>query len=171
MKRQRVDVNLEELDRVLERGTGRSVKHIGRREAQERVLHALAGMLPAATLYGKDQERFRAVRRTRVLKASRNQSGRSRVTGATELPPTPAPGKSQFRTRNYKRAILVRAAKKAKCTRRKNRGPWCASWAKRRWRQPYMSWIECAATSAGRYSPRRSRKESVRRNTTRRRRR
>ena len=39
---------------------------------------------------------------------------RQKVTGATELPPTPAPRKSQFRIRNYMRAILARAAKKGK---------------------------------------------------------
>jgi hypothetical protein len=46
MKRPRVDVNLEELDQIIERGTHAPVSE-SESEKLKSALHALAGMLPA----------------------------------------------------------------------------------------------------------------------------
>jgi hypothetical protein len=46
MKRPRMDVNLEELDQIIDRGT-RAPLSESEGEKLKRVLHALAGMLPA----------------------------------------------------------------------------------------------------------------------------
>ena len=64
MKRPRVDVNLEELDRdLIERGTHAPLSESESEKLKERA--ACVGRNAAATtLYGKDQERFGAVRRT-----------------------------------------------------------------------------------------------------------
>ena len=46
MKRLRIDVNLEELDQIIDRGTHAPLSE-SEGEKLKRVLHALAGMLPA----------------------------------------------------------------------------------------------------------------------------
>ena len=57
MKRPRVDVNLEELDQIIERGTLAPLSEVGKRKAQERA--ARAGRdAGEATHDRKDQERF-----------------------------------------------------------------------------------------------------------------
>ena len=54
-----MDVNLEELDQIIERGTHAPLSE-SESEKLKSALHALAGMLPATTLHRKDQERFGA---------------------------------------------------------------------------------------------------------------
>ena len=61
MKRARVDVNLEELDQIIERGTQAPLSE-SESEKLKSALHALAGMLAEATQHGKDQERFGTAR-------------------------------------------------------------------------------------------------------------
>jgi hypothetical protein len=65
MKRPRMDVNLEELDQIIDRGT-----HVPLSESEgeklKNALHALAGMLPPATHDGKDQGCFRTASHTRA---------------------------------------------------------------------------------------------------------
>ena len=63
MKRPRMDVNLEELDQIIERGTHAPLSE-SEGEKLKRVLHALAGMLPQPRSTEKTKRRFRAVRRT-----------------------------------------------------------------------------------------------------------
>ena len=67
MKRPRMDVNLEELDQIIDRGTHAPLSE-SEGEKLKGALHALAGMLAATTHHGKDQGRFGAVRNTRAEK-------------------------------------------------------------------------------------------------------
>ena len=57
MKRPRLDVNLEELDQIIERGTQAPLSE-SESEKLKSALHALAGMLAKPRTHGKDQERF-----------------------------------------------------------------------------------------------------------------
>ena len=65
MKRPRVDVNLEELDQIIERGTQAPLSE-PESEKLKSALHALAGMLGETTHDRKDQERFGAARNARA---------------------------------------------------------------------------------------------------------
>jgi len=94
MKRPRLDVNLEELDQIIDRGTHAPLSE-SEGEKLKRVLHALAGMRSAPRIRG---------------------------TGATVLGPTPARTMLPFRTPRCTPATHVRAAKTAKFIRRKNPG-------------------------------------------------
>ena len=65
MKRPRMDVNLEELDQIIERGTHAPLSESESEKLKTRP--ACVGRNAAATTHhGKDQGRFRAVRRTRA---------------------------------------------------------------------------------------------------------
>jgi len=61
MKRPRLDVNLEELDRVLDQAREAPLSEPDYDKLKS-ALHALAGMLAEATQHGKDQERFGTTR-------------------------------------------------------------------------------------------------------------
>ena len=63
MKRPRMDVNLEELDQIIERGTHAPLSE-SEGEKLKSALHALAGMLPQPRTTEKTKRRFRAVRST-----------------------------------------------------------------------------------------------------------
>jgi hypothetical protein len=120
MKRPRVDVNLEELDQIIERGTQAPLSE-SESEKLKSALHALAGMLPKPprTFWSSQKHpRLRMIRSRLPIKR--------RATGATELRPTPAPRQSTFHIRIYMLATHAQAAKKAKSIRRKNPGRWCA---------------------------------------------
>ena len=65
MKRPRMDVNLEELDQIIERGTHAPLSESESEKLKERAACA-GGNAAATTLHGKDQERFRAARSTRA---------------------------------------------------------------------------------------------------------
>ena len=119
MKRPRLEVNLEELDQIIDRGTQAPLSE-SESEKLKSALHALAGMLPKP----------RTTKRPRM-----NWSGQKRprpkmirsllpVTGATEPLLTPVRRESPFRIRSYTPATPAQAVKKAKSIRRKNRGRW-----------------------------------------------
>ena len=127
MKRRRMDVNLEELDQIIERGTHAPLSE-SESEKLKSALHALAGMLPQP----RSRKKTKNVLERSAAPAPENEAEPVKVTGATELPPIPVPRKSRFRIRNSMRAMLARAAKKEKSIRRNNFGLWCASWDKRR---------------------------------------
>ena len=126
MKRPRVDVNLEELDQIIERGTQAPLSEL-ESEKLKSALHALAGML-ASHAPRKRPKTFWSSQKRPHLKMIRNPPRiKRRAMGATELRPTPAPRQSTFPIRNYMPATHAQAAKKAKSIRRKNPGRWCAS--------------------------------------------
>ena len=166
MKRKHVDVNLEELDQIIDRGTHAPLSE-SEGEKLKRVLHALAGMLPHHAPRKRPRTFWNSRKRPRLKMPRSPLLIKRRDTGAMELRPTPAQRKLRFRIRSYTRATPAQAAKKAKSIRRKNLARWCASWDRRRWQQPCMSWIGCAATCAAKCSPRRNRKASEPKNTTR----
>ena len=154
MKRPRMDVNLEELDQIIDRGTHAPLSE-SEGEKLKSALHALAGMLPHHAPRKRPRTFWNSRKRPRLKMMRSRLLIKRRATGATELRPTPARRKLRFRIPRYTRAIPARAAKKAKSIRRKNLGRWCESWDKRRWQQPCMSWIVCAAICAAKCSPRR----------------
>ena len=61
MKRPRLDGHVEVVDRIIERGTHAPLSESEKRKAKERAA-CVGRNATAATLYGKDQERFRAAR-------------------------------------------------------------------------------------------------------------
>jgi hypothetical protein len=67
MKRPRLDVNLEELDQIIDRGTHAPLSE-SEGEKLKRALHALAGMLVQPTHDGKDQECFGTAGNARAQK-------------------------------------------------------------------------------------------------------
>ena len=90
MKRPRMDVNLEELDQIIDRGTHAPLSE-SEGEKLKRVLHALAGMLPAPRTR-KDQERFWHCRRRPARQKDSNplikghgRNGASAYTGAKKV--------------------------------------------------------------------------------------
>ncbi len=148
MKRPRMDVNLEELDQIIDRGTHAPLSE-SEGEKLKGALHALAGMLTKPRTHGKDQRGAGAAgspARAKTLACS------NRVTGATALDPTRARRKLRFRIPACTPAIPARAAGKAKSIRRKSPRRWCASWDKLRWQPRCMSWIVCAAICAAKCS-------------------
>ena len=86
MKRPRMDVNLEELDRIIERGTHAPLSE-SESEKLKSALHALAGMLPQP----RSTEKTKAVLGPPETPAPKNDAelGKS-ATGATALRPTRA---------------------------------------------------------------------------------
>jgi hypothetical protein len=119
MKRPRMDVNLEELDRIIERGTHAPLSE-SEGEKLKLALHALAAMLPQP----RSTEKTKDVLEQSAAPAYENEPEPVKGHGATALPPTLAPAGLRFRIRNYTRAIPARAAKKAKSIRRKNPRRW-----------------------------------------------
>jgi hypothetical protein len=134
MKRPRLNVNLEELDRVLDQAREAPLSEPDYDKLKS-ALHALAGMLPQP----RSTEKTKNVLEQSAAPAPENEPEPAKGHGRKELPLIPAPRKSRFRIRNSMRAMLARAAKRAKSIRRKNLGLWCASWDKRRWQPPCMS--------------------------------
>ena len=126
MKRPQVDVNLEELDQIIERGTQAPLSEL-ESEKLKSALHALAGMLAKP----RTTEKTKNVLEQPETPAPENDSEspvpiKRRATGATELRPTSVPRQSTFPIRIYMLATHARAVKKAKSIRRKNPGRWCA---------------------------------------------
>ena len=152
MKRPRVDVNLEELDQIIERGTQAPLSEL-ESEKLKSALHALAGMLAKP----RTTEKTKNVLEQPETPAPENDSeppadktpghgrnGASSYTGAQES--------RRSASGHCTRATPVRAVKKAKSIRRKNLGLWCGSWDKRRWPQPCMNSTGCAAICAAKCS-------------------
>ena len=122
MKRPRVDVNLEELDQIIERGTHAPLSE-SESEKLKSALHALAGMLPQP-------------RSTEKTKNVLEQS----AAGAPESEPEPAKGHGRNGASTYTGAQKVAVphpdlragdpcpgCEKGKSIHRKNLGRWCAS--------------------------------------------
>ncbi len=123
MKRARVDVNLEELDQIIERGTQVPLSEL-ESEKLKSALHALAGMLAKP----RTTEKTKTVLQQPETSTPENDSeppsdktpghgrnGASSYTGAQKV---------AVPHRSYTPATPVRAVKKAKFTHRKNLGLW-----------------------------------------------
>ena len=98
MKRPRVDVNLEELDQIIERGTQAPLSE-SESEKLKSALHALAGMLPQPRTTEKTKNVLEQPETPAPENDSEPPSTKRQATGATELRPTPARRKSPFRIR------------------------------------------------------------------------
>ena len=109
MKHPRMDVNLDELDQIIDRGTHAPLSE-SEGEKLKRVLHALAGMLPTP----RTTEKTKNVLEQPEAPAPENDTEplliKHRDTGAMELRPTPAQRKWSFHIRNYTRAIPAQVA-------------------------------------------------------------
>ena len=123
MKRPRVDVNLEELDQIIDRGTHAPLSESEGEKLKTRCMrwreccrnHA-PRKRPRTFWNSRKRPRLKMIRSPLLIKR--------RATGATELRPTPAPRKLRFRIPRCTPAIPARAAKKAKSIRRKNPRRW-----------------------------------------------
>ncbi len=105
MKHPRMDVNLEELDQIIDRGTHAPLSE-SEGEKLKRVLHALAHHAPP-----KRPRTFWSSRKRPRLKMIRSPLLiKHRATGAMERRPTPARTKLSFHIRNYTRATPARVA-------------------------------------------------------------
>lgn len=121
MKRPRMDVNLEELDQIIDRGTHAPLSE-SEGEKLKRVLHALAEMLPVARTTEKTKN---IVEQPETPKRIRSPLLiERRATGATGLRRTPARRKLRRHIPRCTPAIPARAAGKAKSIRRKNPRRW-----------------------------------------------
>ncbi len=124
MKRPRVDVNLEELDQIIERGTQAPLSEL-ESEKLKSALHALAGMLAKP----RTTEKTKNVLEQPETPAPENDS---------EPPSDKTPGHGRNGASSYTGAKTIDvphpdlhagdacpAAKKAKSIHRKNPGRWC----------------------------------------------
>ena len=126
MKRPRVDVNLEELDQIIERGTQAPLSE-SESEKLKSALHALAGMLTKPRTTEKTKNVLEQPETPAPENDSEPPSDKTPATGATGLRPTLARRQLPFRIPRCTPATHVRAAKKAKSIRRKNLGLWSES--------------------------------------------
>ena len=117
MKRPRMDVNLEELDRIIERGTHAPLSE-SENEKLKSALHALAGMLPQP----RSTEKTKNVLEQSAASAPENEPEPAKGHGRNGASSYTGAQKVAVRIRNYTRAILARAVKKGKSIRRKNLG-------------------------------------------------
>ena len=166
MKRPRMEVNLEELDQIIERGTHAPLSE-SESEKLKSALHALVGMLPQP----RSTEKTKNVLEQSAAPAPENEpepakghgrNGASSYTGAQNVAvPHPdlhagdsCPGCEKGKVYPQKEPrTLVRIVGQA----RAQRAPPATVY----------ELIACAATCAARCSPRRNRKASARKNTTR----
>ena len=158
-KRRRVDVNLDELDRVLD-GARQAPLSEADCDKLKSALHALAAML----VRPRNTEKTSA-----VLEAPESS--------ATATGISPIPTRRLTRTRTQRRGGVWRGAEgrhcspgseargplpgvrqRATCTDRRSRRCWFGSWGRRRWRPRSTRWSGCDAARAGRYLRRKSRK-------------
>ena len=158
-KRRRVDVNLEELDRVLD-GARQAPLSEADCDKLKGALHALAAMLAPSR---------RTEKTSAVLEESENPEagdGAWPVTNASLNPDTGATqrrrlavrGRLIFRIRICGMGNAARRVRRATCTARRSRRCCCGSWARRRWRPQSTRWSGCDAARAGRCLRRKSRK-------------
>jgi len=125
MKRPRLDVNLEELDQIIERGTQAPLSEL-ESEKLKSALHALAGMLAKSRTTEKTKNVLEQPETPAPENDSEPPSDKTPGHGRNGASPTPAPRQSTFPIRIYMPATHAQAAKKAKSIRRKNPGRWCA---------------------------------------------
>src|SRR5665213_1615016 len=130
--RRRIDVNLEELDRVLDGARQAPLSEADHGKLKD-TLHALAAML----VRSRNTEKTSEV----VGKPEDSETGQQLD---DNTPPPPGHGRS---------------GEEATCTGRKSQRCWCGSSVRRRWRLRFTHWSGCAAAPAGRCSRHRSRKE------------
>jgi hypothetical protein len=110
MKHPRMDVNLDELDQIIDRGTHAPLSE-SEGEKLKRVLHALAGMLPAPRITEKTKNVLEQPEAPAPEDAAEPPLLiKRRDTGAMELRPTPARRKLPFHIRNYTRVTLAQVA-------------------------------------------------------------
>ena len=167
-KRLRVDVNLDELDRVLD-GARQAPLSEADCDKLKSVLHALAAMLASP----RNTEKTSA-----VLEEPENPETGDGTQPDTNVSPQPGHGRNgaeafggaqtvDIAHQKLTHGAAARGVEKATCTARRSRRCWCGSWARRRWRPQCTRWRDCDAARAGRCLRRKSRKASVRRSTTR----
>ena len=161
VKRKRVDVNLEELDRVLDHAREAPLSEPDYDKLKE-ALHALAGMLPAP----RSTEKTSAVlpptdpptQQSKEKPKGHGRNGASSYTGAKKVAvphPTLHSGRSLPRLRKRQSLSTERTQDAGE-----NRGPSTAGGHRR------TSWIACAATCAAKYSRRPNPKAWGPKNTT-----
>ena len=124
MKRPRMDVNLEELDRVLDQAREAPLSEPDYDKLKS-ALHALAGMVPKP----RTTEKTKTVFEQPGMPSPENDPEppliKRRATDATDLRPTAVRRKSPFHIQSYTPATHAQAVKRAKSIRRKNPGRWC----------------------------------------------
>ena len=167
--RRRVDVNVEELDRVIDETEKGPLSEADRQKLRT-TLHALVESL----------ERRRNNEKTNAVLGDQNTPEPSGEAQPQESGSKPAGhgrnGANAFRGAEKRRshtrvcdpAIVARTEDAAMCTNRKSRKCWCGSWARRRWQLRCMNWNDCAETRADRCSLRRNRKTWAPRSMTKR---
>ena len=153
-------MNLEELDQIIDRGMRAPLSE----SDGEKLKAALHAWQNEAAAEAADTEKTSAVlppdpsSEPAAEKPSPEESASRRDMGAMAPPRLPA--REPVRRRSTPRSTPATPARNAaweKSTARKSRQRWCGSWGRRRWKRPCSRWSDCAATPAGRCSPRTNR--------------
>ena len=158
-KRRRVDVNLDELDRVLD-GARQAPLSEADCDKLKTALHALAAMLAPS----RHTEKTSA-----VLEEPENPATGDGTPPDTNVSPQPGHGRNGVEAFGGARTVDIahqklthgdrcRSAEKATYTARRSRRCWCESWGRRRWRPQSTRWSGCDAAHVGRCLRRKSRK-------------
>jgi transposase len=163
--RRRIDVDVEELDRVID-GAQQAPPSEADCQKLRTALHALVESL----------ERRRSTEKTGAVLGEQKSSAPDEQTQSDAGKSKPAghgrngadalsgAGKVKIAHGNRHPAIAARIAHAAMFMNGRSRRSWCGSWVRRRWLRQSANWSVCAATPAGRYSRRRNRKGWVRKN-------
>jgi hypothetical protein len=158
-KRRRVDVNLDELDRVLD-GARQAPLSDADCDKLKSALHALAAMLAPSRNTEKTST---------VIEEPENLETSDGTQPDTSVSPQPGHGRNGAEAFGGARTVNIAHQKlthgtaaqsvgKATYTVRRSRRCWCGSWARRRWRLQCTRWSGCGAARAGRCLRRKSRK-------------
>lgn len=167
--RRRIDVNLDELDKVLD-GARQAPLSEADYDKLKSALHALAAMIvrprPSERTSAVVEQTGAAEIRGTAADSEAPRSGHGRHGAQASR----VPRRSPLRTRSWITEIAVRNAERETYTARKSRRCWSGLSDRRRWRPRFIRSSACAAALAGKYSPQRNRRAWVRKNTMRRRR-
>lgn len=163
--RLRLDVNLDELDRIIAAAMQAPLSEAEGKTLRT-ALHAMADRL----MPRRSTEKTRAVLATVPGEAVQAGTGTTKpklkkVMAAMELSHLQERQESISGTPRFTPAIVARHVMKEECTGRKNRQRWSESWDELRWKQLCSRWSGFGAMPACRCSQRRSRKMWVRRSS------
>ena len=150
--RRRIDVNVEELDRIIDAAKREPLNESGRPDAEDRTA-CDGGKTGAAAEYGEDE---RGARRSKTTSGhGRSAAGRGAEQACRAWPQRrglrfAVQKRSASRTRKLQSGrSSARDCGEGKVYDRKSRRRWCGSWARRRSQRRSTNWNGCAAMPAG----------------------
>jgi hypothetical protein len=170
--RRRIDVNVDELDRIITAAMQAPLS-----EAEGKTLRTAVHAMADRLMPRRNTEKTRAVLETVPVEAVQADTGTTKPTNQSQQKVMAAMGPPHLRERQESTsgtlrctpAIAARHVMKEECTGRRNRRRWSESWGELRWKPQCSRWSDFGATPACRCSQPRSRKMWVLRSSIRRR--